>query len=326
MSASHCSSPRHQGLESFAAPRAHSATWAPKVILQERTEGRAAHCLPLAGLLFFFLCCLPLATYAGDDFGIWSEATLQKDLTKKLSIDASLGFRAEEKLQRVARWDLAASLSYKPLRFLTLGASYTFIYGRAEQSAAVNYKSKTDESGNLVENGYNVDHGFWRSRHRASFDVTGKLKVGRFEFSLRERYQFTHYVATTTTRDRYRDELPSSMLNAYTGEIWTYNGQAFTEFEQASRSKAAKDKHFLRSRLQGEYHIRRCPLTPFASIEFHNDLSDGFALDKSRLMVGTEWKVAKKHRLDLAYVFQHAQDDDAEGNLHAISIGYKFKF
>lgn len=319
------SSPHH-GRESFSAPRARTSISASPSSLFSRAEGRAAHSAPLARLLFLLLYVLPLATYAGDDFGIWSEATIQKDITKKFSVDASLGFRAEDNLQRVARWDLSASLAYKPLGFLTLAASYTFIYGRGGQSADVNYKNKTDDDGNLVANGYNVDHGFWRSRHRASFDITGKLKAGRFEFSLRERYQYTHYVATSTTRDRYRDELPSSMLDAYTGDTWQYNGQTFTSFEQASKSKAAKDKHFLRSKLQAEYNIRHCPLTPFVSFEFHNDMSDGFALDKSRLTVGTEWKVTKKHRLDFAYVFQHAQDDDADGNLHAISIGYKFKF
>ena len=51
-------------------------------------------------------------------------------------------------------------------------------------------------------------------------------------------------------------------------------------------------------------------------------------LDKSRLTVGTEWKITKQHRIDLAYIYQnsHDADDNDGGGLHAISVGYKFKF
>lgn len=268
-----------------------------------------------------------LPAYAeGDDFGIWTSAGIQKSLSQKFSFDASIGFRAEDCLKRVARWDVGAGVSYKPLKYLSLSAGYTFIYGQNGEESKTDYKKKTDEDGNPIFNGYNVDHAYWRSRHRATFDVMGKLPLGRFTLSLRERYQYTHYNAATTTRDRYRSELPEAMADTWTGDAYRYGGHTFTSLEQVERNKKAKNRHYLRSRLTLDYNIRHCPLTPYAAYEFHNNLSDAMKLKKSRLTAGVEWKVSKQHRLDFAYVFQNSHDDDNEGNLHALSVEYKFKF
>ena len=172
-----------------------------------------------------------------------------------------------------------------------------------------------------------MDHGYWRNKHRAVFDLTGKVAAGRFTFSLRERYQFTHYRSTTTLRDKYRDEIPANMIDAWTGEKHCMEGRVFSKLKGPDvKEKESKNKHYLRSRLQVEYNIKHSPLTPYASFELSNNLSEGFSLDKKRVSVGTEWKITKKHRLEVGYVFQTGADDDDEGDLHAISLGYKFKF
>lgn len=279
-------------------------------------------------ILTIALATLPaLALHAADDdFGIWTSASVQKSISPTFSIDAGIGFRAEDCLQRVARWDVGAGVSYKPVKFLTLSTAYTYIYGQNAEEGKVDYKKKTDDEGNLIFNGYNVDHAYWRSRHRATFDIIGKIPMGRFTLSIRERYQYTHYDAATTTRDRYRSELPEAMAGAWTGDTYEYDGHTFTSFEQSDREKKAKDRHYLRSRFMIDYNIRHCPLTPYAAYEFHNNLSNSLKLKKSRLTAGVEWKVSKKHRLDFAYVFQNSHDDDNEGNLHALSVEYKFKF
>ena len=49
-------------------------------------------------------------------------------------------------------------------------------------------------------------------------------------------------------------------------------------------------------------------------------------LEKTRLQVGTEWKITKMHRLDVAYIFENGSDGEHNDNLHVISVGYKFKF
>lgn len=90
--------------------------------------------------------------------------------------------------------------------------------------------------------------------------------------------------------------------------------------------KESKDKHYLRSRLQVEYNINHCHWTPYVSYELVNDLQDKFDLEKGRLKVGAEWKITKKHRLDVAYLWDKDADDESNSNHHVISLGYKFKF
>lgn len=266
--------------------------------------------------------------WAADDFGIWSGIAVQKDFSKKFSVDAALGFRSEDCLRQATRWDISLGADYKPFGWLGIGVSYSYIYAYKGQEAKAVYKEDEDEPGLWEFNGYNVDHAYWRSRHRAAVDLTGKVKVGRhWAFSLRERYQYTHYMDASTLRNRYRSELPAEMAGGYTGDVYEWDGHTFTKFRQVTDDKPSKDRHLLRSRVAAEYNIRHCPFTPYASFEFHNELNDQLRLDKTRLMAGVEWKITKKHRMDFAYVFQHSNDDDdAKTNLHALSVEYKFKF
>ena len=99
------------------------------------------------------------------------------------------------------------------------------------------------------------------------------------------------------------------------------------EYEQTTDQKKAKDKHALRSRLQVAYNIKGLPLNPYASYEVTNDLGDKLRYDKSRVCAGIEWKVTKKHILDLGYIYQTESDEDeGNSNIHAIKVGYTFKF
>lgn len=261
--------------------------------------------------------------HADDDFGIWSSIAVEKKISKKFSLEAGLDFRAEQNLESVARWDASLSAGYKPWKFLKLGVGYVYIYDRSIQESKVNYNN----SGNV--NGYNVDHGYWRSKHRAVFEATAKQKWGRFTFSLRERYLFTHYVGADCYRTRFRDEIDASQ-GGFSGETYPWNGKEYAEMEVVTDHKKSKNRHYLRSRLKVEYDIRNCPLTPFASYELSNNLAEAMDLDKSRLVVGVDWKINKRHALSVGYLYERGADfdfdDDGQGNTHALDIGYKFDF
>lgn len=253
---------------------------------------------------------------AGDDFGIWTGLSAEKAFTKKVTLDFGVDFRAAQELKAAARWDASIGFSYKPFKELKFGAGYTYIYDRSPQEAKVNYTKKGKA------NGYNVDHGYWRSKYRFNFDVTGKVRLGRFSFSLRERYLLTEYAATEYKRDRYRDPVQGG----YTGETFVWAGQEFMSREQAIQEKDAHNRHLLRSRLQAEYNIRHCPVTPFVSYELSNDLSNGLELKKTRLSAGADWKIGKKHVISLGYIYQDGIDDDSNNDIHVIDINYKFRF
>lgn len=271
-------------------------------------------------LLCGLLCVAGTTQAADDEFGIWTSVGVEKKISKKFSVDAGVDFRSDQNLQSVARWSGSLGVGYKPLKWLKLGASYTYIYDRSTQDAKQNYT----KNGKL--NGYNVDHGFWRSKHRGVVEATAKHKLGRFEVSLRERYMFTHYVGTECLRTRYRDEAQGG----YTGETFEWDGHYFTQKEMGVDAKGAKNRHYLRSRVKVEYDIRKCPLTPFVSYELSNNLAEGFDLDKSRLSAGVDWKINKQHALSVAYLYERGADfesaDDGNGHLHVLDIGYKFDF
>lgn len=255
------------------------------------------------------------AAHAGDDFGIWAGVSAEKSVTKRLSFDVGADFRAGQNLQSIARWDGSLGVDYKVCKFLKVSTGYTYIYDRTPQEAKANFNNKGKR------NGYNVEHGFWRSKHRFNLDATGRVKLGRFNISLRERYMLTRYAETDYKRDRYRD----AAQPGYVGENFYWGGEAFTSLEQVERQKAPHTRHLLRSRLQAEWKIRG-PFTPYVAYELSNDMSQQFELKKTRLSVGTDWKISKKHVLSLGYVYQNGIDDDSSNNIHVIDVGYKFKF
>ncbi len=258
-----------------------------------------------------------LPTFAGDDFGLWTAVNAEKDFGKRITLDAGVSFRADDNVTRAARWDAGLGISVKATKFLKLGAGYSFIVDHSNWEYKENYNKEGKR------NGWNVDHPYWRNKHRAYFEVQGSHKFGRFKFSLRERYQYTHYVGTKTNRDQYRDALQPG----YTGPTYTtdgINGEEYMELRNTTDEKPTKNKHLLRSRLKVEYNIKKCPVTPFVSYEVYNDFSNAFKVDKHRYSAGGEWKIKKKHSISLAYLYQHGAGDDDGGNTHAIDLSFKF--
>ena len=222
-------------------------------------------------LLFAFMAMAASPLYAGDEFGIWTGIGVEKGIGQRFSVDAGVDFRSGENLESAERWAGTLGVGFKVNSFLKLGAGYEFIRDREHQEDKAKYNSLGKVSG------YNVDHGFWRNKHRGFFDVTGSLKAGRFKFSLRERYVYTSSMDADVKRDRYRDRLFTDNPNI---PAYTWNGDKFLTKEEVIDHKSGKERHQLRSRLKVEYNIPKCPFNPFVTYEFANDLSDGFDLER----------------------------------------------
>ena len=278
------------------------------------------HTLCRTAVAALMLAATALPAAAEDDFGIWTDLSAEKKINKQFAADLSVGFRAEDRLNHDTRWSVGTGLSYKPVKGLKLSAGYTLIRDFSLSEAKAKYK----DNGNL--SGYNVDHGFWRTKHRFTFDISGKHTFGRLTVGLRERFQMTHSNSAKTLRDKYRK--PLDLQPGFTGETWTYNGMEFCSYELDQDDKSGKTTHYLRSRLSAEYDIRHCPLTPYAAVEWSHSLDDAMALAKTRLTLGTDWKISKKHSVSLAYIYQDGAGDDDSGtnNIHVIEVGYKFSF
>lgn len=88
-------------------------------------------------------------------------------------------------------------VTYKPIKYLKLGLGYTLIN-----------PWKAAKELELDDGSIGIFRGFWAPRHRAFLDVTGIYRLGDFQFSLKERLQFTHRTDPDmnefqTTRDAF---------------------------------------------------------------------------------------------------------------------------
>lgn len=241
-------------------------------------------------LTLLFLSLAPTAwAQDGSDFGLWFDAGIEKKLGKKWSVGADLGYRSRSDARITDRMSLGLAAEYKFTKWLKAGVGYDLLYDHREPKVTYHKKSGTVNK---------ITPDYWGLRHRFHFDLAGDVDWGRFNFSLRERYQYT-----------YR---PVAKAKKYD-----------TDTEEWEDVKA-KNSHLLRSRLQVEYNIRHCPVDPFASVELFN--GEG-GLQKTRYTGGLEWKITKQHSLKAYYRYQTTHDDDDdEPNRHVVGLGYGFKF
>ena len=215
------------------------------------------------------------------------------EIVDDLSLEASLEARLNNNFASVDRLQTGIGLEYEACKYLNIGADYVLI--------------------NIHE------PGAWeRPRHRANLNLEGDIKVGRFEFSLRERLQTTFRTDSVNRYEKMNPEL------------------------------------ILRSRLTAEYNIRNSRWTPYLLFELHNTLNapavvlnykrDPYSIDnyvtRYRAGVGAKLKVTRNHRLDFYYYFDYDRtyNIDYKGNKgdlksvvqenelrHIFGISYKFK-
>lgn len=281
-------------------------------------------------ILSLMLCAMAVlsASAQSDDFGIWTDVGVEKKFSKKLSLEGGVEARFEDNVSKVTRTGFNLGVTYKPWKFLRFGAGYAFM--NDWKDTEINAKYDTDlESGSTTFSGYNIDKDFRRNKHRLYIQAVGKLDVGRFSFSLRERLQYTHYRSDETNSIKYRTPLDEESKEFYEmmgRSVYTYNNQYFGSKEEVIDNKRCKNRYYVRSRFQVVYNIKGLPLEPYASIELSNSLHEGFAVKKYRYTVGADYTIKKTHQFGLAYIYNNGVDDDNEGDLHAINLSYKFKF
>lgn len=246
----------------------------------------------VAALLLTALC-LTLADDAraqGDDFGMWYEASAQKKINDKWSADVDVEFRTRNDAKTADRWSLGVGGEYKVTKWLKASAGYTLLYDNNREKLTYN----DDGAYN------NWRPSYWGVRHRVNVALTGSMDIGRWTLSLRERWQYTYRPEKTTER-------------------YDFDNRCWED-----KTVKSKGRNVLRSRLKVDYNIRKCKVDPYADVELFN----AWDVQKVRYSIGADWKVAKGHTVGLAYSYQHATDDDEDGDAdsHIIGVSYKFKF
>lgn len=207
----------------------------------------------------------------------------------------------------------------------------------ADDATVYRYQGYNKELKNYTR----VTDSYWRAKHRISIDGAYTYKFWKWlRLSVRERYQLTFVPSKEVTRTRtgtkittkYRDPNYNAEGELLDGEL---GDDSYDEIEgpvttpadeETTKEKDRKTLHVLRSRLTLEVDKKGWKWSPFCYFEAFNNLGESMHVDKYRISAGVEYAVSSVHKLSLGYVFNHENDDDGDMNIHAISVGYKFKF
>ena len=241
-------------------------------------------------MLLLSIVSIPTFAQKNNGSGLELGAEGEYKISKKASVSLGTAFRTRNSFKTVDRWSFSVGGSYKILSPLKISGGYTLLYNNNIEK--INY----DDYGEVK----NWRPSYWGIRHRFNVSLTGILKVKRFTFSLRERWQYTYRPEKTTRRYDFRDE------------AWE------------DKTISGKGKNILRSRLQIDYNIRKCKITPYVNAELFNSC----VVEKIRVIGGANWNVTKHHQLSLYYRYQKdfEPDEDFDPNMHTLGVCYKFKF
>lgn len=245
-----------------------------------------------------------------DEFGIWATVEASKKINKKFKVVGDVEFRTYDFVNNIERTAIGVKLEYKILKWLKSNVGYQFHYKHNPEETSIK-DPVYDEEGNFAGNEYNIDNDYWVIRNRVYATISGEYKVGRFEFGLRERLQYTHTGSATTDETKYRYDLGMDPLLSTEDNKWLSTTEP--EF------KDAKHNLTLRSRLNVKYDIRNCKINPFASVELYTRLDEWKGYDKLRYRLGASYKINKDNSISLYYLFE---DVNGEANGHSIGFEY----
>ena len=234
---------------------------------------------------------LPIGAQAQNDkFGTWTGVSLDKKLSKQLTLGTELELRTGNNLKNIDRWSAGISLDYRLAKWLKAGAGYTYLYDYHPE--AYTYQDDGDLNKRTMT--------YFGSRHRLNVSLTASKDFGKLSVSLRERWQYT-----------YRPEQANKRMDYQHSDLG---------YSYPVKGKAT---NMWRNKLQLKYKATRL-LQPYLYGETY---VGGSGFDKLRLSLGIELKLSKQSSLNVGYVYQKVyDDDDEEGNKHVFSIGYKYKF
>lgn len=239
-----------------------------------------------------------------DKFGMWTSVEVDKKINKKWTVGLEVEQRTQE--GHASRWTAGVAATYKIAKWLKVSAGYSLLNDKNNRYTCDYTRNGFIDKEKRAE--------YWGIRHRFNVSLTGEKRFGRFDISLRERWQYTYRPEKTVTRTvTERDYLDAD------GTEWE------EDVYDEEKTYRGKGKNVLRSRLQVEYDIKRCPVEPYASAELYN----AWNIYKVRYTVGADWKINKQHTLGISYKFQdmrNSSDDDPDPDLHVLGLSYKFKF
>jgi len=272
-------------------------------------------------LLTILACAVfPTVMLAQNNWGLYSSLGAEKGFSKGLNAALEAQYRQTDNFKSTDRWSVGASVSKRLYRndskTFAVKAGLGYKYMTVFNGWSTKYKgSQSDIADNLEPQYYyddkkdfNLNSAYRDMRHRVSASVQASMDLGRVRLTWREVLQYTHTCQASYEKEKYR-----------------FVNDTLYKSDPETYYKVAQDKNVLRSRLGVDYNIPNCKLDPFASVEIFNGINNSFQTQKTRMTVGFEFSINKKHNFELAYMWQNLYDDDEPAG-SVIDLGYTFKF
>ncbi len=271
--------------------------------------------LSVLALLAGIMAQAQSASFAG-------RASVEADykIVKGLHLSVGEEIRSNDNFSALGSLRTTVGLSYKPIKYLKVGVGYTLIN-----------PWKNGKEIELADESTTKYYGFWAPKHRFFADVTGIVRWGDVQFSLRERVQMDHNA--DSDMNIYQDPRNKVALRSRLGV--KYKGwkvvEPYANFE-------------IRTQLNGAWGSYGNQNTKKDGTTYYDYTPTGYTHvynDRYRGELGVELNLGKRHTLNpyllLDYLSEYEIDTNKKGtrlfsaaysNLFRVSlgVGYTFNF
>ena len=262
--------------------------------------------------LLLALCGIAVTLSAQDDFGLDLGLEGSTKLAKGLKLGIDLGMRTQDNTQRVDRYSIASTLSYKIFTTadkkvdLKISGGFSYMWVHKLQESTLSKYSDTEYS---AEKLYDSIDRYWQGRHRTTLALTlGYTPSKRWSFTLKESVQYNHYCSKDSVgRKKWR-------IND-DDEPYIRPGE--------TKNIGAKDRFVLRNKAEATYDIPGCKIDPYISVDYGVGLN--YTANKWKFTLGGDYKITKGSKFGIFYRYNTESDDD-EVNGHLLGLSYKIEF
>ena len=274
-------------------------------------------------LLALALALVPAFAFAQSaSFAGRASAEADYKIVKGLHLSVGEEVRSNDNFSALGSLRTTVGLSYKPVKFLKVGVGYTLIN-----------PWKNGKSIELADESTVQYYGFWAPKHRFFADVTGIVRFGDVQLSLRERVQMDHN--GDSDMNIYQDPRNKVALRSRLGvkyKGWSV-AEPYANFEIRTQLNGAWGSTSGATQTKKDGVTTYLAYTPAGYTHVYND--------RYRGEIGVDLNFGKHHTLNpyvlLDYLSEYEIDTNKKGtklysaaytNLFRVSlgVGYTFKF
>lgn len=209
-----------------------------------------------------------------------------------VNVSAGVEYNTADWIKHTDQWCIKAAVSYKPLKWLKVGADFKFLQGQT------------------LSDGFAV--AYWDNKQRLGVNITGEIKLfKKLTLSLRERYQYTYRPFLQVPC--FEDGIPCGNRNVSGKSKHLLRSRLSAEFKPYKKCRFTPYASYeLYSLLADINHTKQ-------------KSSPGSVNDKWRITAGCDYKINKRYGLELFYRYSKSPDIDEMDQPHTIGLVFSVK-